>query len=294
MRTKIAFVMVPALALALGSTAHGSIVWAVENFKQGPWGGSNTLVTFASNNPSVLNFIGAANVGMGIPGELISGLDWAPSGLFAYSQTSNLLYSVDPDTGLAALIGGGGIQGEIITGMTYNPSDGKMYLVGSGGDGSSATVTYTVNLFTGMASNRVEYGGPASLPIDIATNSAGQMYVHDIVNDIMLEIVGGNLVPLPNPTGWNANFSQGMSINWSEPGAEADQWLVATINAGNFNNDELWQIDAATGLGTFLGDTGAPGLTNEFGDIAFFIIPTPGSLALLGLAGFFGRRRRRS
>ncbi|MCH8260762.1 MAG: MYXO-CTERM sorting domain-containing protein [Planctomycetes bacterium] len=28
--------------------------------------------------------------------------------------------------------------------------------------------------------------------------------------------------------------------------------------------------------------------------MAFTIIPTPGSLALLGLAGFFGRRRRRS
>ena len=106
----------------------------------------------------------------------------------------------------------------------------------------------------------------------------------------MLEIVGGNLVPLPNPTGWNANFSQGMSINWSVD----DQWLVATINSGAGNADELWQIDAATGLGTFLGETGGPGLTNEFGDIAFTIIPTPGSLALLGLAGFFGRRRRRS
>lgn len=290
MRTKIAFVMVPALALALGSSAQGGLVWAVENFDTAPWGGSNALLTFDSTNPSVLTFIGTAGVGLGLPGELIGGLDWAPSGLFAYSQTSNLLYSVDPVSGLASLIGGGGIQGETITGMTYNPSDGNMYLVGFGGGGSSATVTYTVNLNTGMASNRVEYGGPSSLPIDIATNSAGQMYVHDIVNDIMLEIVGGNLVPLPNGHGWNANFSQGMSINWSVD----DQWLVATINAGAGNADELWQIDAATGLGTFLGETGGPGLTNEFGDIAFTIIPTPGSLALLGLAGFFGRRRRRS
>ena len=98
------------------------------------------------------------------------------------------------------------------------------------------------------------------------------------------------MVALPNGHGWNANFSQGMSINWSVD----DQWLVATINSGAGNADELWQIDAATGLGTFLGETGGPGLTNEFGDIAFTIIPTPGSLALLGLAGFFGRRRRRS
>ncbi|MCH7849628.1 MAG: PEP-CTERM sorting domain-containing protein [Planctomycetes bacterium] len=288
MKTKIAFVMVPALALALGASAHGGLVWGVENFAIADWGNSNVLVTFDSDNPSDLTFIGAPGVGFGLPDDLFGGLDWHPNGnLYAYSQTNNLLYTIDPVTGLAALVGGGGTQGETVTGMTYSP-DGNMYLIANGG--STGTVLYTVDVNTGLASNRMELGGPASLPIDIAANSAGQLFVHDIINDIMLEIVGGNLVPLPNGHGWNANFSQGMSINWSVD----DQWLVATINAGAGNADELWQIDAATGLGTFLGETGAPGLTNEFGDIAFTIIPAPGSLALLGLAGFFGRRRRRS
>jgi hypothetical protein len=275
-------------ALLSAAGASADLVWGINNFN-GP-NGSNQLVTFDTNTPATINTIGET----GIAGALFSGLVWHPNGtLYGLNQTDRNVYSINPATGAATLVGASGILApEVPTGMTYDNATGLLQVV-SAPTGGLATNTrvYTINPANGAATLFGNFASTAQvLPIDIAADGAGNLYMHDINTDFMYSLSGASATPLSQGAGWNANFSQGMDINWSGSGI----WWVATINAGQANQDQLWTINPATGAGTFVAETGGPGITHEFGDITFEIIPAPGAIALLGLAGLVSSRRRRN
>jgi MYXO-CTERM domain-containing protein len=68
-------------------------------------------------------------------------------------------------------------------------------------------------------------------------------------------------------------------------GAIRDEIIITVTLSGSITEQEL--VDALTEHGTRV----------EFGSDAAFLtgelVPTPGAVALLGVAGLFGRRRRR-
>jgi MYXO-CTERM domain-containing protein len=87
------------------------------------------------------------------------------------------------------------------------------------------------------------------------------------------------------------------SFNLSTPGSPAttvtlapSNYQIAFGNTGLFGvqGSNIYSVNTTTGIRTFTAAT-APGLS--FNDLAS--IPTPGTLALLGLAGLGARRRRR-
>lgn len=282
------------IALASAAASYGETIWAYDNLAEVNRGGTgDALIKFDSATPGVVTEVGRST----IAGTLMSGLDFTPDGnLWSYSQAGNIgLFSVNSTTGKATKIGSGGLTGgDFITDISYNPVDGKMYGIGES-VADSVLRLYSISLGTGVASlvSTLSSGALQTLDVGLATDSSGRQFVHDLVNDRMFQISGTSLVPLALPEGFDANFSQGMTIDWSR----ANDWWHGALNNVTFRT-ELWKV-APTGAGTFIGNiggiNGGTGLPEyETGDVAVKPVPEPATLALLALSGLMAARRRRA
>ncbi|MCG3125950.1 MAG: hypothetical protein CHACPFDD_00777 [Phycisphaerae bacterium] len=282
------------IALASAAASYGETIWAYDNLAEVNRGGvGDALIKFDSATPGVVTEVGRST----IAGTLMSGLDFTPDGnLWAYSQAGNIgMFSVNTTTGKATKIGSGGLTGgDFITDLSYNPRDGKMYGIGEV-SADSLLRLYSISLVTGVATleKTLSSGALSTLDVGLATDSTGKQLVHDLVNDRMFEISGTSLVPLALPEGFDANFSQGMTIDWSR----ANDWWHGAFNNVTFRT-ELWRV-APTGAGAFVGNiggvNGGTGLPEyETGDVAVKPVPEPATLALLALGGLIASRRRRA
>jgi hypothetical protein len=204
--------------------------------------------------------------------------------LYAVS-TAGVLGTIDLATGAftagPALSGVG--AGENFTGLSADPLTGEMYLSTSLGGGLN--ILYTVDTASGVASvvAPITGGQSTELVIDIAIRGNGQMYGHDIVNDVLYEIdkVSGVLTAI-GPTGLAANFAQGMDFDWST------DTLYATAYTGG-GTGKFVSFDLATGAANVIADTTPWNAEMEMA--VYYGIPEPATLALGLLTVALLRRR---
>jgi len=189
--------------------------------------------------------------------------------------------------------------GRTVTDLSFNPVTNQLQAVTTQGASPSViTSLYNINTVTGAANliGDVTIAG-TSLNVGLATNSAGVNYLHDLASDTMFRLAGLIATPLPQPTGVNSNFSQGMTIDWQA--GPTGQWFMAPINNTPTFFSDIRTVNEVTGVATVIVPGGTwPNLPSGFptyepGDLAIPTVPEPASLGLVAAAGLFAGRRRR-
>ncbi|MBN2258832.1 MAG: hypothetical protein JW704_13630 [Anaerolineaceae bacterium] len=163
---------------------------------------SGNFVSFALNN-----FTGQTVIDTNT--NVYFGMDFNPAAdiLYALNETTDELGTIDLTTGdftsLVSCPPGGGAANW--TGLSIDPVTGAFY-------GSTATNLYTINSTTGTSTLIGSFG--SSTMIDIAINMAGEMYGHDIGTDSIYSInMTTGAATLIGPTGYDANYAQGMDFD---------------------------------------------------------------------------------
>jgi hypothetical protein len=297
-----------AAACAVGlvaSQASAVIIWAPDNLGNNNVPGSvgDRIIRFDSANPlgtvQLVGFAGAAGANKGL-----SGMDFHPNGtLYAVSgfgtgfTTANgsELFTINQTTGAATLVGNLGLgTANAVADMSFNPVTNQMQVV-TNVTGVGAQL-HTVNLATGAATLVGAITGlPAgNLEIGLATNSAGQNFIHNIADDRMYTLAGTVATPMATTIGIDTNFSQGMTMNWSG----ANEWFLGSISSVPAFASQVRLMNNATGgttsiLATWPNNGGGALPQYETGDLAINPIPEPATLGLLAAVGLLGLRRRR-
>jgi MYXO-CTERM domain-containing protein len=190
--------------------------------------------------------------------------------------------TVDVTTGLFTSQGDLTIPiGANVSGLSVDPVSGDWYL--SAIETGLGTRLYVGDITTGVF-GLVGSIDPAASEIDIAIDSLGNAYGHDITLDqlISINLATGLGTPI-GLTGQAANFAQGMDFDY------ADNQLYATVYTGG-GTGVFGTFNLATGFFDVLQST-TP-LNAEMEMVVATPIPAPGMIALLGLAGLVSRRRR--
>lgn len=163
-----------------------------------------------------------------------SGVLWAVDDTFQLGAIDTATGAFTPST---TITGTGG--GENPTGLAFIDASSTFYLSTSSGTDS---FLYTVDHVTGVATLVGAMGSP--LMIDVAINAQGQMYGHDISTDSIYSIdTATGVATLIGPTGYDANFAQGMEFDKSTGVLYA--WLYQGAGVNTFAT-----IDLATGTAT--------------------------------------------
>lgn len=250
------------------------------------------LIRFDSNDPSNVTVIGD----MGVAGTLFTGMDFSSNGtLYAYARDKTVggLFSVSTSTGATTFIGRGGVPGTHLVGdMAWDPVAQQMLLV------STNTVEqanlYTVSLTTGVATLLGPITSPSQtqfIDVGLAVDSQGNRYIHDVLSDQIFKLSGLTATALPVPLGYNSNFSQGLTIDWSR----GNQGYHGAFNQDD-GRSELYTWNTTTGAETFIGNIGpihSGGVISEYepGDVAIPPVPEPASVLLVLSAAALVRRR---
>lgn len=271
--------------VALSGTAQAELVYGVTN--------SNNLVTWDSGDSTDL-LSGVAISGL-MQNEQVRGIDFRPASGQMYAVGSfNNLYTVDTNTGAATQVGSGpfapGANGSSF-GFDFNPtidriryvSDANQNLVLNPNDGSATLVT---DLFYGMGD--VNEGMDPNVVGSAYTNSfmgssSTQLYGIDSALDILVTQANsaGTLMTVGS-LGVDVNDSLSFDISGGTGIA------YATVQSNDLARSTFWMIDLGTGEATMLGEIGGGAVVSSIA-----VVPSPGSLALLGLAGVGGSTRRR-
>ncbi len=164
---------------------------------------SDNFVSFALNN-----FTGQTVVGTST--NAYYGMDFDPTAtiLWALNDTTDTLGTIDLATGtytaVVACPPGGGAANW--TGLTIDPVSGVFWA-------STATDLFTIDPATGASALVGPFGAGGTM-IDIAINSLGQMYGHDITTDSIYSInTATGAATLIGATGFAANYAQGMDFD---------------------------------------------------------------------------------
>lgn len=289
------YVVVSGIALALLSGAAGAkpVIYAMNNLgNAGPGANENTLVMFNATNPAGFTTIGAT----GLAGSGFTGLDFAGfgGGLYGYVGFGTAgtigLYKINKQTGAATVKGQ--LSGVALQDLSWNPVTGKMM----GIDGANL---FEVSLTGGNKGQVTQVGtftGFTVTPLNVglAVDSTGHYYVHDLAADRIYKSTApgattlSSLYVLPN----NTNFSQGMTIDWSN---DNKGYHAAIGNTPSFFS-KLYSFNSDGSAYTLLGNFTPDGVfpTFEGGDLAIEPVPAPGAVALLGFGALAAARRRRS
>ena len=152
------------------------------------------------------NFPGQTLVGTQV--DAMYGLDFDPTAttLYALNDATGELGTINLATGAFTGIVACTAPGSVVwTGLSIDPVSGTFYA-------STATDLYTLNPATCSPALVGSFG--TTLMIDIAVNTAGQMYGHDIgTNSIYTIDTSTGAATLVGLTGYNANFAQGMDFD---------------------------------------------------------------------------------
>jgi MYXO-CTERM domain-containing protein len=264
-----------ALALGLGVCAPAfaqSDVYAID-LRATP----NRLLRFPVNAPAN----NAISTNASYDGFALD-FDSSANTLYGITNPTNQFGTIDLGTGnftAIAPVSGAGSAETNWAGMSMDPTTNTMY-------GLAGSNLYTINLATGATSLVAPITGPTgALYIDLAIDSNGNAYLHDIAADTLLSLnTATGAATLIGPTGLAANFAQGMDFDW------ATNTLYATIYTGG-GTGAFCSMNLATGAANII--TSTTTWNSEMEMAVRSAIPAPGSLGLLALAGLAGLRRRR-
>ena len=202
------------------------------------------FVSFTTDDATNLSIISPAN-GDFYAGDFIDG-DF--STLYVVDNADQTLYRMDTSTGALQSIGPMTANaGQAWTGMAGDPVTGKMYAVST--DCTDNTL-YTVDLTTG--STTIIGTSSGYCIIDIAINSAGELYGVDIITDQLISIdkTTGAVTPIGS-LGFDANYAQDMDFD-----EKTDILYLAAYNNVTYEA-ELRIADVNTGATTLIGPIGA-------------------------------------
>ncbi|MFN3168427.1 MAG: DUF4394 domain-containing protein [Phycisphaeraceae bacterium] len=284
-RSLAAFTAVAGLAWA--GTTRAETAFAVTQ--------NGTLISFDTASPNALT-AGFAITGLQA-NEVIHGIDFRPATgeLYALGSTSRL-YTLDTATGAATQVGSGpfapALNGSSF-GFDFNPvidrirvvSDVDKNYVLNPNDGTATGVT---DLFYN-AGDANETANPNVVNSAYTNSFAGttstQLYGIDTGLDILVtQANSAGTLQTVGAIGADVNAIGAFDIS----GATGDAFVAEIDVATSPNRTRFWTLDLNTGQGTFVGEVGGGQIVT-----ALAVVPEPGSLALLGLAGLSVLRRRR-
>ncbi|QXD14069.1 S8 family serine peptidase [Rhodocaloribacter litoris] len=225
------------LTSALGVMAYSTSVFGDQ---------SGSFVSFDLGVPDVLTELGAS------PLAFAGDFAFGQQDRFLVITTDNLFHSVSTTDGSITTLGVAqpATTSETWTELASDPTTGTLY----GSTYSSATATsylYTLNPTTGEATLVAPISG-AQLIIAIAISANGQMWGHEIVNDVLVKInKNTGVATTVGPTGFDANYAQGMDFDLTT----GRLYLAAYNNA--LSRGELRIADTSTGLTTLVGTLGS-------------------------------------
>lgn len=285
MRSMI-WAMAVGAGLAVGSAASGEIVYGVTD--------RAFLVSWDSADPTNI-MSGVAVTGL-MQNESVQGLDLRPETgeFYAVGSFSNL-YKINAASGAATLVGAGSFNPPLngsSFGFDFNPtidrirtvSDANQNLVLNPFDGTSTQVT---NLFydandqnAGMDPNVVASAYTNSFKGAIETQLFGidsglDMLVKQANSAGTLTTVGMIGTDITDVASFDISGGTGIAY--------------AAVTNATLDRTTFWTIDLDTGLGTMIGEVGGGSVIT-----AMTVVPTPGTLAIFGVAGAFAARRRRA
>lgn len=167
---------------------------------------------------------------------------------------------------------------------------------------ASADVTYTFTGSTWAGFNFTQVAGPegalgflqgtlTGVSVNATLNaSAGFAYADDLCIYIdVLPLSGGGLLQV----GGFSNLNAAQRLGWANGASATPGTTVIDSRSVNPIVFSGTASDAAVWLGNGYGGTGSSGTwTGSITLVGVNAVPAPGAIALLGLAGFAGRRRR--
>ena len=250
----------PLLALACaGSPAHADIIYGLNsNGTQGIYEiDTNTgATTLVAATPSLAAADSAGNA---------LAYDAANNAFYYVRRTGTTNYFMRNVGGVETTLGALGATQPIFSGTFYN---GHYWAVRNGAANTALRLTPTA---TGFTPALLAIGLPINSNFgDIASTDAGLTYASCTSGFFSFDL--------------NTPGSPATAISLAP---STDQ--IAFGNSGLFaiQGSDIYSVDLATGAKTFTASTVAD---LSFNDLAS--VPTPGTLALLGLAGLGARRRR--
>jgi hypothetical protein len=251
---------------------------------------AQTLIGSEYSGNSVYQIDGATGnfttIGGGSTNHL-PGLAYNPNTGVLYGTNEANLYTVNPSTGVASLVGAHGAQ--TITGLTFNSAYTVLYSIGYNG------TLYSVNPATGTETAIGALGITPNTITDLATNSAGTVYATG---------TSGNLYTVNTSTG-------AASLVGATTGTSAGMTAIAfgvddTLYGIDTITDRLMTVNIGTLVATPVGTVSIGGdvrglavtdtlIDNEQSAVSVPTLATPTLFALallLGLAGLLSFRRR--
>jgi hypothetical protein len=294
---KIPTLFAAGAVLGLAGAANAQQFIATNNLANTNFGTfGDQLITFDFANPAGWVPIGVIMDAAGAPVGGVGGLDYNGDGSVLYGVVSyddgvpetpfapGDIFTIDPNTGTATMIG----QGPGLSDLAWDPVTQDLYGVDAAGQ-----------LWADVDSGSPVLVGAFSVPtleVGLGFDSNGNAYVHDLITDIIYTSNAGSLLTL-NPLHtlpYDSNFSQGLHVNWRA----GNEGYHAALNNSNLMSENYTFSTQGQPLsyvfqGAFPIDGGSGLPEVEVGDLTT-LVPAPGAIALLGLAGLAGRRRRRA
>lgn len=277
-----------AAVLLLASAASAETVYGVTQ--------EGFLVNWDSATPGTVNS-GSAIQGLQA-GESIVGLDFRPATGALYAMGSfSRLYTINPGTGQAQLVGGGPINPFIDGshfGSDFNPVADRFRFT------SNADQNLRINVDTlgviedpdlAFAAGDANFGSDPNVVGSAYTNNfAGAtstiLYSVDAGLDILVRHTvapGFGTLNTVGSLGTDVTEMAGFDIS----GSTGIAYLV--IRDSLSAQSTFWSVDLASGAATSLGTIGGGNIITAMS----VALPAPGALALLGLGGLIGGTRRR-
>ncbi|MCB9844497.1 MAG: PEP-CTERM sorting domain-containing protein [Phycisphaeraceae bacterium] len=275
------------LALGVATVASGQTFYATNNLSSANFGtAGDELITFDWNT-ALWSSVGVVTDSTGAPRGGLGGLDFDGRGnLYAsdsFGANPGDIMLVNRNTAAATVIN------HVQTGihdLAWDPNTGSLYGVDSAAGlwGGLDTTPFFVGNFN-----------VSTLEVGLGFDSRGNMYVLDLISDVIYSANAGALTTLTalHTVPFNANFSQGLFVDW----ANGDLGYHGALNGSALNSPNHNFGSLVTGGGynpvpSSVFATHTNGLPEvEVGDLTR--IPAPASLALLGLGGLVAGRRRR-
>lgn len=290
--------LIAAASLAAVAGAAGADVQIYATNNLAPTGdGSDTLIVFDASNPSgytTIGSLGVANIGFG-------GLDFDADGnMFGYASfikntggAAAGLYSINPDTGAATPIGS---SVQSLQDIAYNPTNNTLYGINTRFQAESKL--YSIDMGTGAVTELgVMTGLPASHHLGgFGIDSQGNFFIQDFVTDSIFVGDGLSFSHLYD-MGIDTNYSQGMTIDWSNGDTGYHGAVGQGVFPNYFSTINTFATDGSgyNAFGPNFGPNDMDGLPPvEPGDLAIRPVPAPaGGLVFLGASCALASRRRR-
>jgi hypothetical protein len=237
------------------------------------------LVSFYSDTPGTFSVIGDSGANL-IP--CVDFLNGRFGTLYALDYSANALVTYVTTSAARTVVGSAIPEaGHAWTGLAGDP-DGTLYA--SSTDGSASRL-YRINPATGAATL---VGDIANGPvvIAIAVNALGEMYAHEIANDVLLRVdkaTGAGTVL--GSTGFDANYAQGMDFD------DVNNVLYLAAYNNGVGRGELRVADLATGntalIGPFASDVELCMAVAAGGPVPWVtLVPGEGTVAVNGSTNF--------